>query len=197
VWTMASDGSDLRDLTNHPGSIDGEWSVAWSPDGSRLVYAVSPFQPPESSFFVRTDHAAAEALLFAVSLSIVAMLLVALGAPFGSFTVALVLIVLASVAATEQWLYLPAAVVAGLVVDLIVRVTPVGWRSEVAAAALPAAILLGIGIAVGQANALAWSLTLLLGLVAASALIGWGLAYAGARFFRLQGSAADALEHGE
>ena len=37
------DGSDLRNLTNHPQHFDGQWSVAWSPDGSRLAYGPASF----------------------------------------------------------------------------------------------------------------------------------------------------------
>jgi len=183
VWTMAADGSDLRNLTAHPGYLDGEWSVSWSPDGSRLVYAVAPFPPAESSFLVRTDYAAAEALLFAVSLALVAILLGGLGAPFGSFTLVLLVIVGLSVAATEQWSYLLAALVGGAIVDLLVQSVSARRRMMVGAAVLPAAAVLGLGITVGAANALAWSLTLVLGVATAAALIGWGLGYVVERLF--------------
>jgi len=187
VWSMAADGSDTRNLTNHPGYVDGQWSVSWSPDGSHLVYAMAPFQPPESSFLVRNDYAAAEALLFSITLAIVAILLVALGAPFGSFTVVTLLIVALSVAATEGWEYLPAAAVAGALVDLLVRSVPSRRRAAAAAAALPALSILAIGITLGMSQSLAWSLTVLLGLATAGAMIGWGLAYAVERLFPLPG----------
>jgi Tol biopolymer transport system component len=194
VWTMAADGSDARNVTNHPGSVDGLWSVGWSPDGSRLAYAVSPFQPAESSFVVRNDFAAAEALLFGISLAVVAILLVGVGAPLGSFTLALVLVVALSVASTEHWAYLPAALVAGVLVDVLVRGVPAGRRARVAAAALPAMALLGLGITLAGANVLAWSLTLLLGVAAASALIGWGLASAVEQLFSSAGEVVPAAE---
>ena len=191
---MAADGSDLRNLTNHPGYFDGQWSVSWSPDGSRLVFAMAPFQAPESSFLVRNDYAAAEAILFAVSLAIVALLLVALGAPFGSFTLVMLVITALSVAATEGWQYLPAAAIAGVLVDLLVRSVPARRRARAAAAALPALALLGIGITLGMAQSLAWSLTVLLGLATAGAMIGWGLAYAVERLLRLPADPAMAVE---
>jgi hypothetical protein len=184
VWSMAADGSDARNLSNHPGYIDGQWSVSWSPDGSRLAYAMAPFQPPESSLLVRSDYAAAETLLYAISLAIVAILLVALAAPFGAFALVSLLIVALSVAPTDGWEYLPAAAAAGVLVDLLVRSLPTRRRAQAAAAALPALSILGIGITLGIAQSLAWSLTLLLGLATAAALIGWGLAYAVERMFR-------------
>lgn len=195
IWAIAADGSDPRNLTNHPGYLDGECCVAWSPDGSRLVYAMAPFQPAESSFLVRSDYAAAEALLFAVSLAIVAILLSALAAPLGSFTLVLLVIVGLSVAATEQWTYLLAALIGGAIVDVLVRSAPERRKSEVAAAALPAAGLLGLGITLGAADSLAWSLTLLLGLATAAALLGWGLAYAVERLFQLPGEGLVVVEH--
>jgi Tol biopolymer transport system component len=183
VWTMAPDGSDARNVTQHPGYLDGQWSVAWSPDGSRLVYAMAPFQPAESSFLVRTDYAAAQALLFGISLAIVAILLAVLSAPFGAYAVVLVLIVGLSVAATGQWGYVPAAVVAGLLVDLLVRSVPPRRRLMAAATALPAAGILALGVTLAASNVLAWSITLLLGVATATALAGWGLAYAVERLF--------------
>ena len=194
VWSMATDGTDLRNLNNHPGYFDGQWSVAWSPDGARLVYAVAPFQAAESSFLVRNDYAAAEALILAISLALVAILLAALAAPLGSFTVVLVVIVALSVAPDEHWEYLVAAVIGGLLVDLLVRSTPPKRRTEVAAAAFPAVAMLGLGITLGIAESLAWSLTLLLGVAMAAALIGWGLAYAVERLFQLPGEGVVVVE---
>jgi TolB protein len=195
VWTMAADGSDQRNLTNHPGYIDGQWSLSWSPDASRLAYAMAPFAAPESSFIVRSDYAAAEAILLAISLAIVAILLAALAAPLGSFTLVLMLIVALSVAPDEHWEYLVAAFVGGVVVDLLVRSAPPRRKTEVAAAALPAVAMLGLGVTLGVAQSLAWSLTLLLGVAAAAALIGWGLAYAIERLFQLPGEGVVVVEY--
>lgn len=196
VWTMAADGSDQRNISNHPGYGDGQWSVSWSPDGSRLVYGMFPFQAAENSFLVRWDFAAAEAVLFAVSLAVVAILLGALAAPLGSFTLVMFLIAALSVAATDGWEYLPAAFVGGAVVDVLVRSAPARRKGEVAAAALPAAGILALGVTLAAANSLAWSLTLLLGVTTLAALVGWGLAYAVERLFQLPGEGVVVVEHG-
>jgi TolB protein len=197
VWTMAPDGSDPRNLSQHPNQIDGEWSVGWSPDGSRLVYASAPFAAPWSSVAVKWDLAAAEALLFAVTLALVAILLASLAAPFGSFTLVLTIIVGLSVAATERWGYLPAAILAGFLVDLLVRSLTPRRRTEAAAAALPALAVLAMGLTTGATGSLAWSLTLLLGVAVAAAMIGWGLAYAVERLFQLPGEGVVVLERDE
>ena len=176
VWSMAADGTDPRNLTNHPRHWDGQWSVNWSPDGNRLAYATASFPDAASSGWVREDFAAAESVLFAIALAIVALLIVALGAPFGAFTlVTAIMLVLAALPA-DQWRLIPAGVLAGFLVDLLVRSVRHRRRAHVAAAALPGLVNLAVGLTIGSAGTLAWSVTLLLGVGVASALIGWGLA---------------------
>lgn len=181
IWTMAPDGSDARNLTDHPQHFDGQWSVSWSPDGSRLAYASASFPDARASGWVLEDFAAAQSLIFGIALSILALLLVALGAPLGSFTVALTIVVAAGAMVTDQWRFLPGAIAAGLIVDGLVRSLRLRWRTRVAAASLPAVALLAIGVTIGAAGSLAWSVTLLAGVALASAAIGWGIADAVAR----------------
>jgi Tol biopolymer transport system component len=188
IWSMATDGSDLRNLTNHPQHFDGTWSVSWSPDGSRLAYGNAAFQDAATSGWVREDLAAAAMLLFGLALAAVALVVVALGAPFGAFAIVLLIVVLGAAIPVDGWRFLPAAAIAGLAVDLLVRAVRPRWRSRVAAAALPAFATLGVGLTVGAGGTLAWSLTLLLGVTLASALLGWGLAEAVERLLPRQGS---------
>jgi TolB protein len=178
VWSMAADGSDLRNLTNHAWHLDGQWSVSWSPDGDRIVYAVAAFQDASSSGWVREDLAAAQSLLFGIALAAVALLLLALGAPLGSFTLVLLIVFALAAIPLDQWQFLPAALIAGLLVDGMVRSVRPRLRARVAAAALPALATLAIGLTIGAAGTLAWSITLLLGVSVAAGLLGWGLAEA-------------------
>jgi TolB protein len=178
VWSMAADGSDPRNLSNHPWNFDGQWSVAWSPDGSRLVYGAAAFQDAASSGWVREDLAAAQSLLFALALAIVALLVVALGAPLGSFTLVLLVMFGLSALSSDQWRFLPGALVAGLLVDGLVRSVRPRLRARAAAAALPALANLAIGLTIGAAGTLTWSITLLLGVTIFSAVLGWALAEA-------------------
>lgn len=183
IWSVALDGSDLRNLTDHPQHSDGQWSFAWSPDGSRIAYATGSFQDAAASGWVREDLAAAEAILFGLALAVVALLLVALGAPFGSATLALTIVVALAAAPTDQWRFLPGAVVAGLLADGLIRSVRLRLRPRVAAAALPALANLAIGLTIGWAGTLAWSVTLLFGVTVVSAVLGWGLAEAAERLF--------------
>ena len=178
IWTMAPDGSDPVNLTNHPQHWDGQWSVSWSPDGSRIAYASASFPDARNSGWVMEDFAAAQALIYGVGLSILALLLLALGAPLGSFTVAVTIVVAAGALLTDQWQFIPGAIVAGLIVDGLVRSVRQRWRTRLAAAALPGLTLLALGLTIGASGSLEWSLTLMLGVAVASAAIGWGIAEA-------------------
>ena len=178
IWSMALDGSDLRNLTNHPQHFDGNWSLSWSPDGSMLAYGTASFQDPSASGWVRWDLAAAQMLLFGLALAIVALLIVALGAPLGGFTMALLVVVAASAVPVDEWRFIPGALIAGLAVDGLVRSAGRRWKARVAAAALPGAGTLAIGLTLGIADRLIWSMTLLLGVSIAAALLGWALAEA-------------------
>lgn len=175
VWSMDAAGGDPRNVSNHPWHFDGQWSVAWGPDGA-LAYAVAAFQDASSSGWVREDLAAAQALLFGLALSVAALLLVALGAPFGSFAVVLVIAVASAAIPSDEWRFLPAALVAGLIVDTLVRSVRLRHRSRVAAAAFPFVATLAFGISVSIGGTLAWSTTLLLGVALASGVLGWALA---------------------
>jgi Tol biopolymer transport system component len=178
VWTMAPDGSNPVNLTNHPQHFDGQWSVSWSPDGSRIAYASASFQDARLSGWVLDDFAAAQAIIFGIALAILALLLLALGAPLGSFALALTIVVAAGAVVTDQWRFIPAAIVAGLIVDGLVRSVGQRWRARLAAAALPGLAFVAIGLTIGASGSLAWSMTLLLGVAIASAAIGWGIAEA-------------------
>jgi Tol biopolymer transport system component len=176
IWSMATDGSDPRNLSNHPLASDGQWGVAWSPDGSRLVFAESAFQDAASSGWVREDLAAAQYVVFAAVLAIVALLLVAIRARIGSYTVALAIVVGLAATSTDQWRFLPAAVIGGILVDVVVGSVRPALRPRVAAAGLPAAAVLGLALTLALAGTQEWSVTLVLGVTLLAALIGWGLA---------------------
>jgi hypothetical protein len=178
IWSMAADGSDLRDLSNSGSTADGQWSVAWSPDGNRLLYARAALPAAPSTPYVREDLAAAQTLLFAAILAIVALLLVALGSPLGGFTVALTIMVAIAAIPSDQWRFLPGAILAGAAVDALVRAVRPSRRARVAATALPALAVLALGVTLGLTGTLAWSVTLLLGVSASAGLIGLGLAEA-------------------
>jgi Tol biopolymer transport system component len=192
VWSMTTNGSDQVNLTNHPQAFDGQWSVSWSTDGTRIAYATGGFGDAATSGWVRDDLAVAKSLFFAVALAIMALLIVALGAPVGAFGLATALVVGLAAIPEDQWRLIPATVIAGLLVDLLVRAVRPAVRARASAAALPALVNLAIGLTIGAGGNLAWSTTLLLGVAMASAVIGWGLAEV---VGRILGHAPDVVAH--
>ena len=190
IWSVDSNGSDPVNLTNHPQAFDGQWSVSWSPDGSRIAYATVPFGDAAGSGWVRGDLAVAKSLFLAIALALLALLIVALGAPLGAFGLATGIVAVLGAIPEDQWAFIPVAIIAGLLVDLLVRTVRPRLRARAAAAALPALVTLGIGVTIGAGGTLAWSTTLLLGVTTASAVIGWGIAELVAR---LLGHAPDVV----
>jgi Tol biopolymer transport system component len=192
IWSMTTDGSDPINLTRHPQAFDGQWSVSWSPDGTRIAYATAAFPDASSSGWVREDLAAAKSLLFAIALAVMALLVVALGAPLGAFGLSTGIVLALAAVPEDQWRLIPAGIIAGLLVDLLVRTVRPGLRARAAAAALPALTNLAIGLTIGAAGTLAWSTTLLLGITVASAALGWGIAEV---VGRILGHAPDVVAH--
>jgi Tol biopolymer transport system component len=192
IWSMTTDGSDPINLTRHPQAFDGQWSVSWSPDGTRIAYATAAFPDASSSGWVREDLAAAKSLLFAIALAVMALLVVALGAPLGAFGLSTGIVLALAAVPEDQWRLIPAGIIAGLLVDLLVRTVRPGLRARAAAAALPALTNLAIGLTIGATGTLAWSTTLLLGITVASAALGWGIAEV---VGRILGHAPDVVAH--
>ena len=93
------------------------------------------------------------------------------------------IVVLAAAIPSDQWRFLPGALLAGLAVDALVRAVKPRWRARVAAAALPAFVTLAMGLTIGLGGTLIWSVTLLLGVSLASGILGWALAEGVERLF--------------
>ena len=158
-----------------PFGWDGTWALAWSPDGSKIVYVEGDYPGAESSGWVQEDLFAAELLLFGLALAVLGILIAALGAPIGSFTTVLAIVALEPAFASGDWRYIPAAIIGGLITDGIVRSVRLRWRPRVAAAAFAGIGILSFLLAIGAGGTLVWSVTLVFGVAVASALLGWAL----------------------
>jgi Tol biopolymer transport system component len=176
IWVMAIDGSNPVDLSNNPFGSDGTWSLAWSPDGTSIAYATANYADAASSGWVREDLASAQLILFGIALAVLGILLVALGAPPGSFAAVLTIVALIPAITVDDWRYVPAAVAGGLIVDGLVASVRQRWRSRVAAAGISGIGNLAFLLAIGVGGTLVWSMTLVLGVATISAVLGWALA---------------------
>ena len=179
VWSMAADGSDARNLSRSSGTDDGRWSIGWSVDGSRLVYARWSPPPLTSDALVREDLGVLGMLITVLALAIVALVIEAVGGlPLGGVTVVVGVSTLIVAAVSNGWRFVPAALLAGAVADLLAARLAGPIRRLAVATALPSAYAAFVLLTVAVTTGLGWSITLALGVVLAAGLIGFGLAIA-------------------
>jgi hypothetical protein len=176
IRSIEVSGTGARDLTRSPGACEDLTSGggAWGPSG-RIVYVRAENQLASTDPLVREDLAAASVLLMALLLAIVAAIVVRIDPPFGAFAIIMAIATAFAASQSEQWRFIPAAVAGGLLVDVLVRLTPARRRSRVAGSVSAAAFVLGLAVTVGMTAALGWSPTLLLGVAAAGGALGWGV----------------------
>ena len=177
IWSIATDGSDPRELAGPPR--DGGELIsgggAWGRDG-RIVYSHGNDPPAIADVLVREDLAVAAILLTAFLVALIAVVTVRIEPPFGAFAAIIGISTLAFATISEQWRFVPAAVASGLIVDLLVRFSPTRWKAVAAGAGSAATLVLGAVLTVALSSGVAWSPTLIVGVAAASVLLGCLLA---------------------
>ncbi len=177
IWSMDASGANQVNLTRTDGAVEGLTSggQAWGPDG-RILYQRSQDEPADASTLVRENLGVMGTLLGALLLAFLVMLVVSVGAPFGSVTVILGLSTAAAALGSGEWRFVAAAVIAGLIVDVLIRLAPAQRRLLVGTAAAAAAFVLAAGATVLATSVIGWSVTLLLGVAIAGAALGAGMA---------------------
>ena len=177
IWSMNADGTDQVDLTRTVGVEESltPGGEAWAPDG-RIIYQRNEGGSPENDGFVRNALGATWLLLGAVVLAFIVFLVVVAGAPFGAVTVIMGLATAVVAAGNGEWRFLPAAVFAGLVVDVLIRLASDQRKPLVGAGATAASLVLSAGVTVGLTTGLGWTPTLLIGVALAATLASWGMA---------------------
>jgi Tol biopolymer transport system component len=176
IWSIASDGTDPRNLTRTPGVSEylALGGGAWNSDG-RILYQRSGVAAARTAPLVRENLAVAGAILEALLLAVVVLAVVRVGAPFGTVAVILGLATFVVVIPNGEWRFIPAAMIMGLLVDILMRLAPARFKPGIAGAGAAAALVLASGLTIMTTTVLAWSPTLLLGVTLASAAVGWGL----------------------
>lgn len=174
IWSMAADGTDLRNLGRSASTSEFVWDGSWGPDG-RIAFARAAYPPASANRLVREDLEVASLLIQAAVLALMAIILVSIGSPFGSF--ALVMGIATALAASQfdQWRFVPAAVLGGLLVDLLVRLAPGPRKALVAAVSAPVVLVLGFAATVLTTTGIGWTPTLVLGVAFAGGVIGWAM----------------------
>jgi WD40-like Beta Propeller Repeat len=174
AWSIAADGSDLRNLSRSPTSSDSTWDGSWGPDG-RILFARSGPPPVYLQPIAREDLGVAMMLISALSLALVIGLLVKTGPPFGGVAVATGIAAILASGASDEWRFVPAAVVAGLLVDIALRFVPERWRVMVGASGAAVAVVAAMAVGVALTGGLGWSPTLVIGTATAAGVSGWGI----------------------
>jgi len=177
IASVARDGSDLRNLTRSPVVCEDLTSggEGWGPDG-RIVYVRGTDPPAIATPLVREDLATAAMLLTAILLALVAIVVARIRPPFGAFATIMGISTALFAFTTDNARFIPAAILGGLFVDVLVRLAPTRWKPVAAGAGSAAAFVLSAGATVALTGGLAWSPTLWFGVASAGAAIGWGIA---------------------
>jgi Tol biopolymer transport system component len=180
IWSVNVDGSDPQNLSRAPVAGDVVWTGGWGPDG-RIVFNRAMPALAEATPIVREDLGAAALLLSTAMLAAIVVVLARFPLPFGAFALVLGLGGVLAAAPSEAWRFMPAGVVAGLAVDVVLWRTPVRLRGRMAGAVAGLVSVVATATVVLATGGLGWQPTLLGGVALASGAIGWGLgALAGA-----------------
>ena len=187
VWSMAADGSDVRELSRSPSTNDFVWDGSWGPDG-RIAFTRAGPPPPEALTIAREDFGVAAILISALALALVIGLLVRSGPPFGAVAVAMGIAAAFAASQFDSWQFVPAVVAAGLLVDVALRLAPGNRRLTIGSTGAAVGLVGAVAITVMATSSIGWSPTLLVGVMLATAIAGWGI---GALLERHAPSSAD------
>jgi WD40-like Beta Propeller Repeat len=176
ILSIDADGNDERLLSRDAGSTDDLTSGggAWAPDG-RIAFIRGANPPANTHPLVREDLATAEILLSAMLLAFVAVLLASVAPPFGAFAVLIGVPTALLGAASDRAGFIPAAIMGGLAVDVLVRFAPERWKLVVAGGGSAAAFVVGAELTVFFTAGIGWSASLLAGVVVAATAVGAAL----------------------
>jgi len=119
IFIMNADGSHQVNLTNDPAAENGDTGIAWSPDGTKILYTVQA-HASANPFLSQNLGLASILLQTMILMGIVLLLLRRWLPPFGSltllFTISSALIALLN----DQYSFVLSALAAGLLADLLV-----------------------------------------------------------------------------
>jgi Tol biopolymer transport system component len=120
VYEMNADGSHQVNVSNNPGADNGSGGMSWSRDG-KLLYIVQE-HPPVNSFFSQSLGIISILFQAALLMGLVLFLLRRWLLPFGSMTIVFILSSVAISFINDQYVFIPAAFVAGIIADVLI------WR---------------------------------------------------------------------
>ena len=175
LYVVDAEGGEPINLSRN-ATMDERAGAAWSPDGARILYSAHGNPPVEAVAFIRADLGVATVFVWSAVLAIVGLLIVSVGRPPGAFTLVLTIHSVLVAAPHGNLRFLPAAIVAGVIVDLVLFVAgkrlPLRGTTMLAAVLVPAAFFACFFAALATLGLLDWSPHLWIGSVALAAIIG-------------------------
>jgi TolB protein len=165
-------GGEPRDLSRDAAVGDELWTGGWGPDG-RIVFSrtINPFS--EETGLVHENLAAASLLITAALVTTVLVLLGSQRLPFGSLSAAGLMGFALASAPSQEWRFVPVGLAVGLIGDLVVWRIGGTWQSRLLGALVGGGVVVGSGLVVLLTGRLDWSPTLLIGVAAGAAAVGW------------------------
>jgi Tol biopolymer transport system component len=175
VFTMDADGQEPRNLTDNP-SLDS-MQPNWSADGRQIVFTTRGHTPDTSQ---SESMGVAEILL--ESIFLVSMLLIVARrwrVPFGGFTAVLTLNAILMSFQTDKFQFIPAAVLAGLVADVLLQRAAFEstLRLRLFAAVVPVVFIAAYFAALALTLGMGWTVHLWAGSIVLAGTAGWLLSY--------------------
>ncbi len=176
VFVVSASGGEARNISQNPGADDGWDTLSWTPDGSAILYPSQGVTPSWRDSFVRQGFGAAGILIAATLLAGAVVFARRRGRlPFGAYTVLVAAPLIMATVLRDESRFIPAAIAAGLLADLVVRAWPPG-RSRVGdalVAFLIPALFFALYFATVEVTAgLGWSIHLWIGAIVIAGIIG-------------------------
>jgi Tol biopolymer transport system component len=189
VFLVAAAGGEPTNLTRNPGVDDGIAGPSWSADGRSILYPSEGATAADREPFVREGLGAAGILIYASILGGGLTFARRRGRlPAGTY---LLLVAVPPILATvfgDEWRFIPGAVTAGVIAELLAAAFPPGSSRRADAAfafAVPATFFACYFATVALTTGIGWSIHLWLGSIAIAGIIGLFFDELGAR--RLEG----------
>jgi Tol biopolymer transport system component len=179
VYAMNADGTNQRNLTRNPGLKDGWYGPSWSPDGTAILYPSEAEGVSGRAEDLRDALGAASIIIQAALLAAFALVALRRGPlPFGALTLLMFVPTALMTVVSDEYRFLPGALIAGLLVDLSVRRRRYGLSRRtdaVIACAIPAAFYLAYFVTLQITGGIGWTIHLWLGAIVIAGIVGVAL----------------------
>jgi hypothetical protein len=176
VFVVPATGGAAHNISQNPGADDGWDTLDWTPDGSAILYPSQGVVPSWRDPFVRQGFGAAGVLISATLLAAAVVFARRRGRlPLGSYTVLVAAPLIMATVLRDEYRFIPAALLAGILADVVARAWPPG-RSRtgdgLVAFGIPAVFFALYFITVAATSGLGWSIHLWVGAIVIAGIIG-------------------------